>query len=169
MKEGFSLLCPWLVIDSCSKIEDGLILTRTCLVGELSLYFPGLAMPGTLRERAATWLLCAVAQIWPLPLPSRLGLVCQVIVTGSRHLSFFCHLDSHPQCKPVSMTAFLFYSSGCFCANDPHHWAVNGSWSLCSREGHRWATKVNKCWLHVLCWVREKLFTIRAREALRLP
>lgn len=89
------------------------------------------------------------------------------IVTDSRHLSFLRHPDC-PQPKPVSMTAFLFYSPKCFCANDAHHWALNGSWPLCSREGHSLVIQVNKCWLHVLHWVQERLILIRTEEALRL-
>lgn len=78
MKEGFSLICQWLVIDSCSKAGDGLIFTRTCFVGDYLCISLGWQHPGTLRERAATtWLVCAVAQIQSLPLPPRLGLVCQ--------------------------------------------------------------------------------------------
>lgn len=63
MKKSFAVICRRPVIDSCSKTGEGLIFKRPCFVGDNFCNSLGCQHPGTLGERAATWLLCAVAQI----------------------------------------------------------------------------------------------------------
>lgn len=63
MKKSFAVICRRLVIDSCSKIGEGLIFKRPSFVGDNFCNPLGWQHSGTLRERAATWLLGAVAQI----------------------------------------------------------------------------------------------------------
>lgn len=75
MKKGFAFMCWQLVIDSCCETGDSLI-SQGLVMGEIIPVFLWVGNTLALSGRAAAWLLCAVAQLWSLPLPPRLGLVC---------------------------------------------------------------------------------------------